>query len=248
MIATLGRGRHRRPVGPVICAVALTCLLTGCLAPQPESQDATHHGHGGTDASSGLGQSGSGHDQHAGGAQQPDASTEDAAVQLQALLGHHSIVASEMMRARIRGDEDFAQSANTALGKNTDAMSDMIKALLGESAASQFKTLWTGHVTALFDYSRGLVETDLAVRKEAQSTLGHFEGELAEFFAAGAQGRLPAEAANAAVQAHVHHLLQQAEAYASGDYTRANKLVREAYSDSFGMGKVLAVALLGPDK
>lgn len=240
-----GLGRTRRRVGPVICATVLVSLLAGCTANAPsDSQHAGHAGHGGTDASAAAGT-----DQHAGGTQgQPTASAEDAALQLQALLGHHSIVASEMMRARLRGDEDFAQSANAALGKNTDAMSDMVKALLGESASTEFRTLWTGHVTALFDYALGLVKADQAARDEAQATLSRFETDLASFFAAGAQGRLPADAANSAVQAHVHHLLQQADAYAAGDYATANRLFREAYSHTFGLGKVLAVALLGADK
>jgi len=252
MIATLGGGlgRQRRPVGPVILAVALAGILTGCTATAPsESQDVTHAGHGGTDASAAVGHGSAASDQHATSAQaQPDASAEDAALRLQALLGHHSIVAAEMMRGRIRGDEDFALSANAALGKNTDAMSDMVKSLLGESAASRFATLWTGHVTALFDYSLGLARRDGEARTDAQAKLASFENDLAGFFAEGAQGRLPADAANAAVQAHVHHLLQQADAYATGDYATANKLFREGYSHTFGLGKVLAVAILGPEK
>jgi hypothetical protein len=252
MIASQGRGRgyYWRHGGPAICAIVLGGLLAGCTASSPSgAQEAAHTGHG---ASAPAGQGGA-DPAHAGDQQhqaQPAGapSAEDAALQLQALLGHHSIVASEMMRARIRGDEDFAQSANAALGKNTDAMVEMVKALLGESAASQFKTMWTGHVTALFDYARGLATPDLGVRKEAQSTLGRFEADLAEFFAAGSQGRLPVDAANAAVQAHIHHLLQQADAYAAGDYTKANQLFREAYSHTFELGKILAVALLGPEK
>ena len=236
--------RSRRAVGPAVCAGVLAIALAGCTADAPTgSPDATHAGH---DPVAAAGQAEP--HQHGGTMpwSQPDAS--DAALRLQALLGHHSIVASEMMRARIRSDEDFAQSANAALGKNTDAMSEMVKALLGDQASSQFKTLWTGHVTALFDYALGLARTDRAARSEAQSTLGRFEADLVSFFVDGADGRLPADAANAAVQAHVHHLLQQADAYAAGDYATANKLFREAYSHTFGVGKVLAVALLGPDK
>jgi len=253
MIATLWRdlGRSRRPVGPAVCAAVVAGLLTGCAANGPlASHDATHSGHASSDASAAADTEHGGPGEHAGGMPwaQPTASAEDAALQLQALLGHHSIVASEMMRARLRGDEDFALSANAALGKNTDAMSDMVKALLGDSAASEFKILWTAHVTALFDYALGLVRTDQAARNEAQADLGRMETALAQFFAAGAQGRLPEDAAKGAVQEHVHHLLQQADAYAAGDYATANRLFRQAYSQTFALGKVLAVALLGPEK
>ena len=257
MIATLrrGSGYHRRNVVPAICVIALAGLLAGCTGTSPTGAlEASHAGHGGTDASV-LGQSGTGADEHAGDLQaQPGAaaagsvSAEDAALQLEALLGQHSIVACEMMRARIRGDEDFAQSANAALGKNTDGLADLVKAVLGDSAAIQFRTLWTGHVTALFNYARGLAKVDPEARTEALTTLTTFENELAAFFAAGTQGRLPADKANAAVQAHIHHMLQQADAYAAGDYATSNKLFREAYAHTYAVGKVLAVALLGPDQ
>jgi hypothetical protein len=175
-------------------------------------------------------------------------SAEDAALQLEALLGQHSIVACEMMRARIRGDEDFAQSANAALGKNTDGIAELVKAVLGESAATRFRTLWTGHVTALFNYARGLANADAEARTEAQTTLTAFENDLVAFFSQGTQGRLPADKANAAVLAHVHHMLQQADLYAAGNYTKSNEIFREAYTHTFTVGKVLAGALLGPDQ
>src|SRR5689334_12725174 len=39
----------------------------------------------------------------------------DRAVRLQALLGQHSVLAADLMRSRIRGDDDFVQAANAAL-------------------------------------------------------------------------------------------------------------------------------------
>ena len=48
----------------------------------------------------------------------------DLALRLESLLGQHSMLAADMMRGRIRGNDDFAQAANSALGKNTDAMTD----------------------------------------------------------------------------------------------------------------------------
>src|SRR5215471_5704833 len=50
----------------------------------------------------------------------------DLALQLESLLGEHSVLAADMMRSRISGDQDFAQTANAALGQNTDEMADLI--------------------------------------------------------------------------------------------------------------------------
>ena len=108
--------------------------------------------------------------------------------------------------------------------------------------------LWTDHVTALFNYSRGLATDDTAVRDDAQAQLVAFENGLADFFSSASQGRLPRDAARAAVQTHVEHLTEQADAYAANDYARADALYRETYAHTFDLGHTLATTLLPPDQ
>ena len=117
-------------------------------------------------------------------------SLPDAALRLEALLGQHAVLAADMMRGRLRNDEDFAQAANAAIGQNTEELAQLVGALLGEQQAGQFRGLWAEHVTALFNYSRGLATDDAAVRDEARAKLVGFETEIADFFAAASQGRL----------------------------------------------------------
>jgi hypothetical protein len=175
-------------------------------------------------------------------------SPPDVALQLEALLGQHSVLAADMMRGRIRGDDDFGQAANAAIGRNTDDLAAVVGSQFGDEAANQFRSMWADHVTALFNYARGVATDDAAVRDEAKANLVEIENRLAEFFSAAAQGRLPRDAAMSAVQAHVDHLLHQADAYAAGDYGRANDLYREGYSQTFGIGHALAATLLPPDQ
>jgi hypothetical protein len=172
----------------------------------------------------------------------------DAAAQLQSLFGQHSILASDMMRARIRGDEDFAQIANAAVGKNTDAMVQVLSSIIGEQQASQFRAVWSGHVTALFNYSRGLATNDTKVRDDARATLTEFENNLAGLFSAASQGRLPRAAAEANVVKHITHLLGQADAYAARDYATSNLIYRESYTHTYAVGRAVAGALLPPDQ
>ena len=175
------------------------------------------------------------------------ASPADASLQLQALLGQHTVLAADMMRGRLRNDPDLAQAANAALGKNTDAIGAIVAALFGEPAKTRFASLWAAHVTALFNYARGLADNDDAVRAQARATIASFENELAAFFSTASKGRLPRDAAQAAVKMHVDHLLQQADAYAAKDYARADRIYREAYSHAFALGKALASTLLPPE-
>jgi sortase (surface protein transpeptidase) len=175
-------------------------------------------------------------------------SPSDAALRLEALLGQHSMLAADMMRGRLRNDEDFAQQANVAVGQNTDDLAGLVGALLGEEQATRFRGLWADHVTALFNYSRGLAINDTALRDEARAKVVGFENDLADLFAGASQGRLDREAAHAEVATHVEHLLQQADAYAAKDYQRSDTAYREGYQHTFMLANGLASSLLPPDE
>jgi hypothetical protein len=175
-------------------------------------------------------------------------SSADKALQLEALLGQHSVLAADLMRGRIRNDDDFGQAANVAVTRNTDDLTAMVGSLFGDQAATAFRGLWTDHVTALFNYSRGLATNDTAVRDDAKTQLVEFENQLADFFSSASQGRLPRDAARAAVQTHVEHLTEQADAYAAKDYARSDALYRETYAHTFDLGHSLAATLLPPDQ
>jgi hypothetical protein len=157
------------------------------------------------------------------------------------------VLAADFMRGRIRGDEDFVQAANAALGKNTDAMSQLVGDLFGAGAATQFASLWAAHIVELFTYARGLADQDDAVRAAARKKLMEYEQQLAAFFAGASHGRLTTDAANGAMQVHVDHLLMQADAYAAKDYPTADRIYLESYQHAYDLGGSLAGALLAPN-
>jgi hypothetical protein len=158
------------------------------------------------------------------------------------------VLVADMMRSRIRNDEDFAQVASAAVTRNTDDLTAVVKALFGEQAATAFRGTWTDHVTAFFNYARSQATGDAAGREDARAQLVKFENGLGDFFSAASQGRLPSEAARTTLMSHVDHLLEQADAYAAKDYPRAADLYRTAYSHAYGIGQALATTLLPPDQ
>ena len=182
--------------------------------------------------------------QRAGMGATAPASAADLAVRLQALLGQHSILAADVMRSRIRGDDDFVQAANAALGKNSDAMTTLIGQLFGSATASSFKPMWSEHVVEVVAYASALAEHDDAARAHAREELVEYEKELADFLAGASKGRLSPGAANAAVGMHVDHLTTQADAYAAKDYATADRINREGYGHAYDLGLALAEALL----
>jgi hypothetical protein len=151
-----------------------------------------------------------------------------------------------MMRARLRGDPDFAQAADAALSKNTAALSGLIEVLAGDKAEYQFGYLWKTHIQSLFNYARGLADHDTAVRDAARKSLLDYENRLAGFFVAASHGRLDPSTAQAAVTTHVDHLLGQADAYAQRDYASASAQYRQSYDHTFRLGGTIAAALLTP--
>ncbi|HET6533232.1 MAG TPA: hypothetical protein VFH03_21805 [Actinoplanes sp.] len=179
----------------------------------------------------------------AAGAAAP-AEAADRAVRLQALLGQHSVLAADLMRSRIRGDDDFVQAANAALGKNTDAMTELTGQLFGAEAGRTFGPMWSEHVVSVVDYAAALADEDDGALDHAREELVEYEEDLADFFAGASQGRLTPAAARAAVGMHVDHLTGQADAYAAGDYATADRLYRTGYGHAYDMGAALADALL----
>lgn len=174
----------------------------------------------------------------------PAATAADLAVRLEALLGEHSVLAADLMRSRIRGDDDFVQAANAALGKNTDAMTALIGQLFGAATAAKFGPMWSEHIVQLFAYAGALADQDDAARTAARGELTEYEKDLGAFFAGASHGRLSVAAADSAIVMHVGHLTMQADAYAAHDYPTADRIYREGYQHTYDLGGTLADALL----
>jgi hypothetical protein len=171
-------------------------------------------------------------------------SPTDLALRLEALLGQHSVLTSDMMRSRIRNDEDFVQAATTAVERNTDDLTAVVAALSGQQPADTFRAMWTEYVTSFAGYAHG----DAAARVDIRAQILRFENGLGDFFSTASQGRLARDAARSTLVAHGERLLQQADAYAARDYVRAAAVYRQSYSQAFGIGNGLAAALLPPDQ
>ncbi|WIM98339.1 hypothetical protein ACTOB_001937 [Actinoplanes oblitus] len=171
-------------------------------------------------------------------------SAPDSAVRLQALLGQHAVLAADLMRSRIRGDNDFVQAANAALGQNTDAMTTLVRQLFGTGVAGRFGPLWSEHVVELVAYASAVADQDEAAKAHANQRLAEYEEQLSQFFAGASHGRLPVRAVRQALDMHLHHLISQADAYAAHDYQLADRTYREGYEQMYDLGRTLADGLL----
>jgi hypothetical protein len=164
--------------------------------------------------------------------------------ELEELLGQHVILTVRLTRARLRGDGDLAQSANEALGKNAADLGELIESVYGAEAAEEFEQLWFGHVTYLFNYSRGVADGDEAAKSQARRQLDEYTTDLSQFLEAATNEAAPASVVGPELRMHVDQLLQQVDAYARADYDDAFALERESYAHMFPFGKALAAGIV----
>ncbi|HET9653990.1 MAG TPA: hypothetical protein VFP72_01465 [Kineosporiaceae bacterium] len=177
----------------------------------------------------------------------PATSPADDALRLEALLGEHSVLALDMMRARVRGDADLAQAADDALGRNTSALRGVLEPVVGAQGQAVFASAWDRHIQDLFGYAQALSTRNPALRDRTQGQLVRDEDDLAAFVVSRSSGRLTTQAALDAVRLHVDHLLAGADAYAAGNYAGAAQLYRTSFAHSFDLGAALATGLFPPE-
>ena len=179
---------------------------------------------------------------HAMPVEQP--SPVELRAQLEQLLGQHAILTVRLTRARLRGDEDLAQTADQALSKNAADLAGSIGAVYGAEAAETFEQSWFNHVTSVFNYARGVADDDAAVTSEARRQLDDYVNDLSQYLGEATHQAMPAEVVAEELRMHVDLLLEQVDAYAAEDYERAFQLERETYAHMFPLGKALAAGIV----
>jgi hypothetical protein len=219
-----------------VAACMAVAVVPGCSWQWTADQD--EH------ASQATAESAAVHEHRSGAAAVAAVDANDLRAKLEQLLGQHAILTVRLTRARLRGHGDLAQSADAALSENTADLGELIGTVYGAEASEKFEQMWFGHVTYLFNYSRGVADKDDAVKSQARRQLDDYATNLSQFLDAATKKAAPAPVVAAQLRMHVDQLLQQVDAYARGDYDRAFALERESYAHMFPLGKALAAGIL----
>lgn len=166
----------------------------------------------------------------------------DVRLRLEQILGHHAVLMVRLMRGPIDKEQNFVAAAQGALDRNTDELVEAVRQVYGPAAGTQFQALWEEHIEALRAYGEALADGDEDAKHRAMATLDAYPRRYGELITSATQGRLSADAVASGVDAHVHHMIDAAEAYADGDYQRAFEMERQAYAAMFTTAKSLAGA------
>jgi hypothetical protein len=176
-----------------------------------------------------------------------NASPKQRRAQFEQFLGEHALLAVRVMRSVVAPAPELRQAADTALGDNTAALSQLVTAAYGRTNGDRFAQLWQHHVTDLLAYANGVAGKDASATQTARSALLADAQAYGSWLAGASKGQVEGSDAAAGVRMHVQELMAQADAYAARDYDRAYRIQRQAYEHMFTAGAGLAKASLAPE-
>jgi len=158
------------------------------------------------------------------------------------LLGEHMELVVDAQRATFAGSPEF-QAAATQLNANTATLTKAMAGIVGPQKAAEFQRAWANHVEGLMAYTTAVADKDEAAKTVAKENLDGFAERLALFFSDVVRNVLTTEPLTEAITAHDTHLIDQVDAYAAKDYTRAQQSQDEGYQQMVGVANVLVDAI-----
>ncbi|MBZ5199811.1 copper amine oxidase [Planomicrobium chinense] len=159
----------------------------------------------------------------------PDTPAVDLRAQLNMTFTEHAGLAAMAMQDGADGAESFGQ-ASAALIANADDLSAAVASVYGEEAGAQFSEIWKSHIGYFVDYVVATGEGNAEGQEQAKADLDEYIKEQAALLDAATEGRVPADALEEGLTAHVDQLLVAFDSYAAGDYDTAYNSIREAYA------------------
>jgi hypothetical protein len=158
------------------------------------------------------------------------------------LLGEHLELIVGAQRATFAGPPEF-QAAAAQVNANTTALTKAMAGIVGPTKAAEFQTAWANHVEGLMDYTAAVAGNDQAAKTTAKQNLDGFAERLALYFSDVVRNVLASDPLTDAITAHDAHLINQVDAYAAKDYTRAQQMELEGYQQMLGVANTLVGAI-----
>jgi hypothetical protein len=158
------------------------------------------------------------------------------------LMGEHLELIVDAQRATFAGAPEF-QAAAAQVNANTTALTKALSGIVGPGKAKEFQAAWANHVEGLMAYTAAVAANDEAAKTVAKENLDGFAERLALFFSDVVRNVLATDPLTQAITAHDTHLINQVDAYAAKDYTRAQQMELEGYQQMLGVADTLVGAL-----
>lgn len=159
----------------------------------------------------------------------PDTPAVDLRAGLNMIFTEHAGLAAMAMQDGVDGAESFDQAAGALLA-NADDLSAAVGSVYGDEAGEAFSEVWGSHIGYFVDYVTATAEENTEGQEQAKADLDEYIVEQAALLDAATEGRVPADALEEGLTAHVDQLLVAFDSYVAGDYETAYASIREAYA------------------
>lgn len=160
--------------------------------------------------------------------------------ELERLLGAHMLLADELVRAHLRGDEAQVKASGAAVDSNRRQLADDVATVSGAAAGGAFGKAWEEHVAILVQYATALKDRKTADLPGLRTRFATAERHLGDALVQVVGGTVPPAAVADAVAEHYTQLLGQADAFASGDFDKAYAVQRDGFAHMLMIADVLA--------
>ena len=159
---------------------------------------------------------------------------------LEQLLGAHVLYADELARTAVTGAAEQNAAVGKSVARNQAELVELVTAQGGAAAGQEFSAAWQNHVDVLGAYATALEQQDTAAQTAARQQYVAAEQQLARSFSTVVGGTVPLPSLTAAAMMHGEHLLDQADAFASGGYDTAYSVQHQAFGHMVVAADVLA--------
>jgi hypothetical protein len=160
---------------------------------------------------------------------------------LQDLLTEHSDLSVRAMR--LASDAAPLEAILVELTANTDDLTRAIGLVYGPEGAEAFDQLWTNHIEFFNDYAAAVGAGDVDAAAEVQVKLDHYENDFSSYVDTATSGEADFHDVLHVLHGHVGQLLDQVEAWASGDAAEAYALARVAHDHMDVIASALATGI-----
>jgi hypothetical protein len=174
-------------------------------------------------------------------AQQQSAPTDTVQLRstLERLFGAHVLFADEFARTAVTGKAAQHAAVGQSVARNQAELVQLVTAEGGPAVGQEFSAAWQNHVDVLGSYATALQSQDTAAQASARRQYVAAEQQLARSFSTVVGGAIPLPALTQVAMMHGEHLLDQADAFASGGYDAAYSIQREAFGHMLGAADAL---------
>jgi hypothetical protein len=161
---------------------------------------------------------------------------------LDGLMEWHGIALVQVMRTA-QSNDDGVDVWLGELDRNTVELTNAVGLVYGPVGARAFNQQWAQHMQFLIDYASGVGRGDDDAIDLARAQLRDYTRDNGSFFATATAGRLPSEAVTELLDTHVGHMIEQLDAFSTGDTPQSSALSIRDHQYLYGIAGALAGAL-----